>query len=482
MPASLSHDREARGLKVLRAVRDVIDAEGSEGAEALLSSLVGGGEDATPPASPAPPSLAAAGAQVRGAQRRSPAPQRATAGATLVASGVPQDSERLAEAWDRAAQGAQRDRAGNHHSVFSASWSFPSERALDPTDSIGNDRKMSAIASPTALVASGGAVGADVDFTVPVLSNDSRPIRDGSPVFGAKRGSVRFQATPSLSSSNAASATGVYTQAQDVSGAAYPKAVMKINTGTEEQVWVDAVSTRLQIGNLQGRFNPEYAEAMTQLAATAQARAAELNLLSKISAGSVAVSSGQLLGAARDFLGTLDQAVAAMRYRHRMIAGHAVTALLPVWIQNLLRADLTREMAHGDELTQGFDLTAAQLDSLLTARGVQAIWLEDGQGATTPGGISVPAQGFGAQAAGALLDFPRTVSWWLYPQGTWVVLDGGVLNLGIVRDSQLSSSNDYEVFSEQFEGLAFRGVESLEVVSTVRPNGLSAGTVNTSTY
>jgi hypothetical protein len=35
---------------------------------------------------------------------------------------------------------------------------------------------------------------------------------------------------------------------------------------------------------------------------------------------------------------------------------------------------------------------------------------------------------------------------------------------------------------ETFEGVAFRGVESLEVVSTVRPNGASAGTIATAGY
>lgn len=62
------------------------------------------------------------------------------------------------------------------------------------------------------------------------------------------------------------------------------------------------------------------------------------------------------------------------------------------------------------------------------------------------------------------------------------MLDGGVLDIGVVRDTIGDATNDFEVFHEVFEGVAYRGVEALQVVSTVRANGLSAGTVSTSTY
>lgn len=36
--------------------------------------------------------------------------------------------------------------------------------------------------------------------------------------------------------------------------------------------------------------------------------------------------------------------------------------------------------------------------------------------------------------------------------GTWIYLDGGVLDLGLVRDSQLNSGNDFQIFGETFGG------------------------------
>ena len=58
-------------------------------------------------------------------------------------------------------------------------------------------------------------------------------------------------------------------------------------------------------------------------------------------------------------------------------------------------------------------------------------------------------------------------------EGPWLFLDGGELNFGMVRDSTLKDTKDFETFAERFEPAAFVGVESLAVTSTVRPNGES---------
>jgi hypothetical protein len=50
-------------------------------------------------------------------------------------------------------------------------------------------------------------------------------------------------------------------------------------------------------------------------------------------------------------------------------------------------------------------------------------------------------------------------------------LDAGVLELGIVRDSTLNSTNDYQIFGESFENVAFLGIESLKVTTPVCATG-----------
>ena len=53
-------------------------------------------------------------------------------------------------------------------------------------------------------------------------------------------------------------------------------------------------------------------------------------------------------------------------------------------------------------------------------------------------------------------------------------LDGGVLELGIVRDSVLNAENQFEIFGESFENAANVGIESLWITTDVCPGGAVA--------
>ena len=109
----------------------------------------------------------------------------------------------------------------------------------------------------------------------------------------------------------------------------------------------------------------------------------------------------------------------------------------------------------------------AGVDAFLAGHGVDPVWTLDGE---TSG-----AQVFGAQTAGALLTFPSSVKWFLFPEGTWIFLDSGVLELGIVRDSVLNAENLFQVFGESFETVAQIGYQSLEITSALCPNGSTGG-------
>ena len=81
----------------------------------------------------------------------------------------------------------------------------------------------------------------------------------------------------------------------------------------------------------------------------------------------------------------------------------------------------------------------------------------------------------GAQSASAALnEFADSFTWYLFAEGSFLFLDGGTLDLGIVRDSTLVGTNDYKMFVETFEGVAFVGVESLQITSTINVNGVAA--------
>jgi hypothetical protein len=140
----------------------------------------------------------------------------------------------------------------------------------------------------------------------------------------------------------------------------------------------------------------------------------------------------------------------------------------------MIRADLARELANdADRLAHQRRadrrlLVRARRQRVVAPRRCRRV------GHDRP---HLPAAGFAAQAAGALTAWPAKVVFPLFPEGSFQFLDGGELNLGVVRDSTLNSTNDYETFIETFENVAFRGVESDWVIATLAPTGASAGTV-----
>ena len=70
-------------------------------------------------------------------------------------------------------------------------------------------------------------------------------------------------------------------------------------------------------------------------------------------------------------------------------------------------------------------------------------------------------------------DFPDAIQWAIFPEGEFIHVSMPNLELGIVRDSTLNSTNDYQIFGESFENVARLGPAqgALWVTSTVCPSG-----------
>ncbi|MGI8630803.1 MAG: major capsid protein [Solirubrobacteraceae bacterium] len=360
--------------------------------------------------------------------------------------------------------------------VASARYEYPPERRL--TGQQEQDAQlMDAVTSPQALVATGGiCLPVNVDFGVPTWATADRPLRDGLPSFEASRGGLRYVQAPDIGAW--AAATAIWTEATDAAPGAATKPVVSLQCGGEQLVYVDAVPTRLGFGNMQSRFAPEQVAANTDLAMAAAARIAENNLLNHIAAASVLnVTTAQLLGAARDVITTLNQSVAAYRNAHRIPDTQMITAIFPAWLKQLIKVDLAREIGHGQSNDWNvLAITDQQVDDLMIAAGVKPIWHLDGQPNSVSGGV---AQTFAIQGTGAILTFPTKLVFYLFVEGSIQFLDGGRLDLGVVRDSTLNATNDMEVMIETFEAVAYRGFTAgaIQYVSTLCANGASTGTI-----
>lgn len=349
---------------------------------------------------------------------------------------------------------------GEQHIVASFSTQYPESRFLG-TDAEANAAKIEAVVGQDALVASGGhAAPVEVKYDIfGIGSTTVRPVRDSLPRFQADRGGVRFVTPPSFAAGTYADAVGVWTAANDSAETPSPssKTSLTVSAAQENTAVTDAVTLQLQFGNLMTRAYPELIARHNELALVQHAREAEQNIISKIAAGGTAVTAGTLIGFGRDFLVAVRKAAVAYRSRHRIAQSTQLKAIIPDWVYDAMAADLALNMPGDGNLA----VSRAEIEGYVAQLNVSLVASPD---------MTV----FGSQGATGLLEFPDSFVWHLFAEGTFLFLDGGSLDLGIIRDSSLVGTNDYKMFVETFEGVAKVGIESLAITQTVNINGVAA--------
>jgi hypothetical protein len=174
----------------------------------------------------------------------------------------------------------------------------------------------------------------------------------------------------------------------------------------------------------------------------AHARSAEQYLLDRIKTQSVAVTNGaETLGALIYLMDAIVKATFGIRSRLRMPTEARFRALMPAVLPGLLQLDNVQ--------TQ-FDRYQSQdaLVAYLRTAGIEPTFYLD-----TPS-TDTSQIADASQAAGALDGLPDNIQWALFPEGAFLHIDGGSLELGIVRDSTLNSTNDFQIFGETLENVA----------------------------
>jgi hypothetical protein len=390
----------------------------------------------------------------------SAAPVAITAGADIpgyTAGSALSDMKAVAEAMSKRLHGLRRVNGGDgeQHIVASITTQYSEDRTLTQ-DAEANWDKIQAVSSPEAITASGGhSAPFTVKYDIFGIGTTERPVRDALPRFQADRGGIRFITPPVLSDYD--NAVGVWTNVVDTNPGTDVKASLTVSAATENTVATDAVTLQLQFGNLMTRAYPELIARHNELGLIQHAREAETQILTRLTSLSTAVTSTSLIGMGRDFLVQLGRAAAQYRGRHRLAADFPLRAIIPAWVKDAMAADLTIA-APGDNTMNAY----AEIDGFIASRGINPCYTLDGSAMT------------GTQGANAMNEFTDTFVWYLFAEGTFLFLDGGTLDLGIIRDSTLVGTNDYKMFVETFEGVAKVGVESLRVTSTINVNGVAA--------
>ena len=348
----------------------------------------------------------------------------------------------------------------DRHLLASASYRFPPERILT-SDINENAAKIRSLKNTEgrSLVASGGLCAPLTPiYTIPQFATNARPVRDALPSFMADRGGVNVPVPTTLAS--AFDAITVITEEEDALGGTYAtKSCLDQTCLSFVETAVTIISHCREYGNLNARAWPESIAFENELTMAEHARVAEGYLLDRIKAQSINVTTADVYSTVWDMIYAAARAVAAIRYRLRTGPDFRFRALFPEWIREQVVVDIA-----GNQFDRfvGLDKFAQVMRNV----GVEPSFYLDTPSTGTD-------QGFADETASALDNFPAAVQWALFPEGAFIHVDGGTLELGLVRDSTLNSTNDFEFFGESFENVALLAPAqaALWIESTVCPSG-----------
>jgi hypothetical protein len=316
-----------------------------------------------------------------------------------------------------------------------------------------------------ALTASGGVPGPGMPkYDIPTWGTAERPIRAALPVVLASRGIVNWNTPPTIEdfvvdTSNAA--INFASSSTDASGGSY-KTVQEISAVTPASATVEAQILRLQHGNFADKFLPELMVAWMKNGQVRYARHNDARRIAEISAGSTHYTdTPAVFGAWRDFKRQVLAVTEELEDRLRD-PNLPIRILVPEYISAMLAADLSAQQPGDNVWGVTEDDVRARLNSL--DPNVTFTFFYDG-GQTHQRLLTSPTAG------GRTPGFDADVDWYCFPEGTWAFLDGGTLDLGIVRDSTLNAQNRFQTFSETWEVCAKIGVFSYHITSSLCSGG-----------
>ena len=351
---------------------------------------------------------------------------------------------------------------------------YGEDRILRRGDSDGNSAKirklMSENDSVESLVAAGWCAPKTPLYDIPGIGDTATPVADSLASFGVDRGGIIWTEPPSLGGMSSLLANlGVWMNTADegddpvwqfvpgADGAGTPaadKPCIDIPCGTEHSAELLAVPLCLCFDNLMSRANPELVKASTDLVLVGQARFKEQWLMAQMFGAPGVVNTGVIgtpdtsLGIARDWLVTLRLAASQFRWRNRISQTTQLQVYAPAWLRDAIASDLMIQMPGDDTM----DVSYAEINGYLASINVTPVWFLD----------DVPA-GIGTAAVNATSNFDSYMGygtpaqWLLTLPGVFTRLDGGTLDLGVVRTKEDVQRNRFCEFAETFEGVAYMG-------------------------
>jgi len=276
------------------------------------------------------------------------------------------------------------------------------------------------------------------------------------PTVGIKRGGVKIPVSPSLAdvftgTFNNTTNPWLWTEADDiltVTGSVN-KPCVRVPCATHTETRLECYGICLTAGNLTDSAWPEATRNYLSLLMSAHFHAMNARFISQMVTLSSAVNviasgSGQAISA--DLPDYISLAANDYRIRYGMCDDDVLEVLLPVWIKDAIRSDLSRRTGVDYQA-----VTDADIAALFKVRRVRIQYVQDWQVRTAgqPGGSSI------------LTAWPDTVDFLIFAAGTFIKGNGLSLDLGVVRDSVLNAENDFTAaWTEECHLIAKVGYES----------------------
>ena len=313
----------------------------------------------------------------------------------------------------------------------------PAENARTMQDLVGQP-------NAAALVASGGwCAPSEPLFELFDLGPDTDDLFDLPGVGQKVRAGVMIPSYYGVG--DVAGALWNWTEAQDISAATQPagpdKPCLKIPCPTWTESRLEAEGLCVTHGNLSDRAWPELTKQFLSTVMGAHQRRISAAKIAKVIAGAVIVAPGAGMSpsdAAGDVLNVVSLAAADLRSQYRVSKSRSIDMLFPSWLIEVFRATLA--MRAGVDL---LSVTDSDVIGYLTAKNVRPQFTPDWQ----PLYNAAPATAW-----------PANVTFAAWFTGAYAAVDGGNIDLGVVRDSTLNSTNDFTAaWSEQFFQVVRRG-------------------------
>jgi hypothetical protein len=326
-------------------------------------------------------------------------------------------------------------------------------------DAAVNRRTWRRVAEVTELEAANptGALTADGGPCAPgtAIYEFFNPGPDGGlltlPVVGAPRASVTMPVSPSVADVLAeatwdAAVGDEFTQEMDEASAVKPCYFVPC---PDTVTWkVSAFPVCLTFGNFSARAWPEMVEEYLAVSLRTMRHKVNATLIAALIDQANPVGpyppDGGISGAISGLQALLGFYAALYRDRHRLAPGAPLDVVMPHWVPDAYAADKLRRAS-----TFSYEGSIGEFTAALTSRGLRPQFVHDWQT------LSVTPE----------VGFPDTADVLLFAPGSAVRLDGGTLDIGVVRDSTLNQSNNFQIFTEPFAGIAVPGYEVMEVLA-----------------